>query len=133
MARATSPMNQSLVASEASDIRAPSNWLLMIRYDWIGLGVTVFVGLPLVAKPGVTTSISVAVTTRRAVYSFERLTTRSLGWIMIGSPVHGSLIAASTCSAASTLVQSESALPLAITLIQGLADWYVAYVVPFQL
>src|SRR5579872_7060156 len=116
-------MNQSVRGSDASDIRAPSNWLLMIRYDWIGLGVTVFVGLPLVAKPGVTTSISVAVTMRRAVYSFERVTTRSLGWIMIGSLVQGSRIAASVCSATSTLVQSVSVLPLAITLIQGALDW----------
>src|SRR5438132_825657 len=116
-------MNQSLAGSDASDIRAPISWLLMIRYDWIGLGVAVRVGLPLVAKPGVTTSISVAVTMRRAVYSFERLTSRSLGWLMIGSPVHGSRIAASTCSAASTLDQSVSVLPLAMTLTQGLADW----------
>src|SRR5438132_5556681 len=116
-------MNQSLAASEASDIRAPRSWLLMIRYDWIGLGVTVFVGLPLVAKPGVTTSISVAVTMRRAVYSLPRVTTRSLGWIMIGSSVQGFSIAPRICSAESTLVQSESALPLAMTLTHGALDW----------
>src|SRR5262252_636943 len=107
-------MNQSVVGSDASAIRAPKSWLLMIRYPWIGFGVAVRVGLPLVAKPGVMTSISVAVTIRRAVYSLPRVTTRSLGWIMIGSLVHGSRMAASACSAASMLVQSVSVFPLAM-------------------
>src|SRR5262245_26508248 len=113
-------------------IRAARSALVTIRYPSTGLAVTVSVGLPLVAKPGVFTRISVALMIRRAVYSSGRVTTRCRGRTRIGSPVYGSTRLAIVCSALSTSVQSTRAL-VAVTLIQGLVAWYVAYVVPFHL